>query len=125
VFSPAEAYVLRILQAGRSPDAEERVVICHEYTGSLERNEDSLPDSGVFYVYILRCGDGTLYTGYTNDLEARLAAHRNGKGAKYTRGRGPLELVYEEVFDNNIAAMKRERQIQKQTRAQKEHLLRG
>jgi putative endonuclease len=91
----------------------------------LERNEDSLPNSGVFYVYILRCGDGALYTGYTNDLEARLAAHRNGKGAKYTRGRGPLELVYKEALGSNIAAMKREREIQKQTRAQKERLIRG
>ena len=48
----------------------------------------------MWYVYILRCGDGTLYTGSTDDVERRLAAHRAGKGAKYTRGRGPLELVY-------------------------------
>ncbi len=85
-----------------------------------------MPDSGIFYVYIIRCGDGTLYTGYTNDLEARLAAHRDGKGgAKYTRGRGPLELVYKETLGSNIAAMKREREIQKQTRTQKERLIRG
>ena len=49
-----------------------------------------------WYVYILRCGDGTLYTGITDDIPRRLAAHRAGKGAKYTRGRGPLELVYQE-----------------------------
>ena len=84
-----------------------------------------MPNSGIFYVYIIRCGDGTLYTGYTNDLEARLTAHREGKGAKYTRGRGPLELVYKEVFDSNTAAKKREWQIQSQTRAQKERLIRG
>jgi len=47
-----------------------------------------------WYVYILRCGDGTLYTGITDDVDRRLAAHRAGRGAKYTRGRGPLELVY-------------------------------
>jgi putative endonuclease len=74
-------------------------------------------------VYILRCGDGTLYTGYTNNLEARLAAHRDGKGAKYTRGRGPLELVYQEALDNNIAAMQREREIQRLTRPAKERLI--
>ena len=85
-----------------------------------------MPDSGIFYVYIIRCGDGTLYTGYTNDLEARLAAHRDGKGgSKYTRGRGPLELIYKETLGSNIAAMKREREIQKQTKAQKERLIRG
>jgi putative endonuclease len=91
----------------------------------LERDEDVLLNSSIFYVYILRCGDGTLYTGYTNDLEGRLATHREGKGAKYTRGRGPLELVYQEAFGSNIAAMRREREIQKQTRAQKERLIRG
>ena len=47
-----------------------------------------------WYVYILRCGDGTLYTGMTDDVQRRLDAHRAGKGAKYTRGRGPLELAY-------------------------------
>ena len=50
-----------------------------------------------WWVYILRCGDGTLYTGMTDDPERRLAAHRSGHGAKYTRGRGPLELVYSEA----------------------------
>jgi putative endonuclease len=93
--------------------------------GLLERDEDSLPNSGIFYVYILRCGDGTLYTGYTNDLESRLAAHRDGKGAKYTRGRGPLELVYQEALGSKTAAMKREWEIQHQTRAQKERLISG
>ena len=48
----------------------------------------------LWYVYILRCGDGTLYTGITDDVDRRLAVHRSGKGAKYTRGRGPLEVVY-------------------------------
>jgi len=76
-----------------------------------------------YYVYILRCGDGTLYTGWTNDLDARLTAHRQGKGAKYTRGRGPLEVVYIEELTSKRDAMKREYQIKRFTRAQKERLL--
>ena len=61
-----------------------------------------------WYVYILRCGDDTLYTGITDDLDRRLAAHRARKGAKYTRGRGPLDLVYSEVCPDKSAALKRE-----------------
>ena len=57
----------------------------------------------MWYVYILRCGDGTLYTGSTDDVERRLAAHRAGKGAKYTRGRGPLELVYSEPCGERLS----------------------
>ena len=75
------------------------------------------------YVYILRCGDGSLYTGWTNDLEKRFKAHVEGKGAKYTRGRGPLELVYFEEFDNKIDAMKREYAIKQLNRVQKEKLI--
>ena len=60
------------------------------------------------YTYILKCGDGSLYTGWTNDIAARLEQHRSGKGAKYTRGRGPLELVYLEVHDTKSEAMSRE-----------------
>ena len=61
-----------------------------------------------FYVYILRCSDGTLYTGYTNDVECRLRTHNSGKGAKYTRSRIPCELVYVEEFNDKSSAMKRE-----------------
>ena len=64
-----------------------------------------------WYVYMLRCGDGTLYTGVTDDVERRLAAHRAGRGAKYTRGRGPLELVYREEQPDKSAALRREIQI--------------
>ena len=60
------------------------------------------------YVYVLRCGDGSLYTGWTNDLEQRLAAHQSGKGAKYTRGRLPIEMVYFEEMPDKSAALKRE-----------------
>lgn len=51
------------------------------------------------YTYILRCADGTLYCGWTNDLTARLAAHNSGRGAKYTRGRGPVQLAYSELHE--------------------------
>ena len=78
-----------------------------------------------WYVYILRCGDGTLYTGITDDIPRRLAAHRSGKGAKYTRGRGPLELVYQEQVPDKSAALKREIQIKRLRRAEKERLIKS
>ncbi len=74
-------------------------------------------------LYILECGDGTLYTGITNDLEARLLKHRGGKGAKYTSGRGPLEVVYSETFDSRSLASKRESQIKAMSRQQKLELI--
>ena len=77
----------------------------------------------MFYVYILKCGDNSLYTGYTVDLDERLKCHNDGKGAKYTRGRGPLELVYFEEFEDKIEAMKREYAIKKLKRADKENLI--
>ena len=77
---------------------------------------------GNWYLYILRCGDGTLYTGITNDVEKRLAAHRSGKGAKYTRGRSPLELVYGEELPDHSAALKREHEIKSLSRQEKEKL---
>ena len=77
-----------------------------------------------WYVYILRCGDGTLYTGISDDVARRLAAHRSGKGAKYTRGRGPLELVYTEQLPDKSAALRREAAIKRLKRAEKEKLIR-
>ncbi len=74
-------------------------------------------------LYILRCRGGSLYTGVTTDVPARLEAHRAGKGAKYTRGRGPLELVYQEECGSHSAALKRELKIKALTRAQKEKLI--
>lgn len=76
-----------------------------------------------WYVYMLRCGDGTLYTGVTDDVERRLAAHRAGKGAKYTRGRGPLELVYTEEVPDKSAALRREYQIKRLPKQKKEGLI--
>lgn len=73
----------------------------------------------IWYLYILRCKDGTYYTGITTDVEKRLEAHRSGKGAKYTRGRGPLELVYSETCENHSHALKREHEVKKLPRDQK------
>ena len=73
----------------------------------------------MYYVYLLRCGDGTLYTGFTNDLARRLAAHNAGKGAKCTRGRRPVELVYWESFSNKSSALRREYAIKQLPRRQK------
>lgn len=70
-------------------------------------------------VYILRCKDDTLYTGITDDLPHRLAAHNAGKGAKYTRGRGPVVLVYQEEAPNKSTALKREHAIKQLTRTEK------
>lgn len=74
-------------------------------------------------VYMLRCADSTLYTGITNDLEARLAKHAQGTGAKYTRGRGPFVVVLSEVHATKGDALKRERQIKALSRTQKLNLL--
>ena len=73
--------------------------------------------------YILSCADGTLYTGWTNDLERRLAAHNAGKGGKYTRVRLPVTLVYHEEFPTKEEAMAREWAIKQLTRAQKLKLI--
>lgn len=70
-------------------------------------------------LYLLRCGDGSLYCGIALDVEARLAQHRAGKGAKYTRGRGPLELAYVEACASRSAALKRERAVKRLRRAAK------
>ena len=76
-----------------------------------------------WYLYILRCKDNTLYTGITTDVEKRLEAHRSGKGAKYTRGRAPLELVYQESCGSHSNALKREAEIKKLPRTAKELLV--
>ena len=75
------------------------------------------------YTYILQCGDGSFYTGWTNDMEKRLKAHNEGKGAKYTKGRGPVELIYIEEFETKEEAMKREYVIKRMTRKEKEKLM--
>ena len=69
--------------------------------------------------YILKCNDNSLYTGWTNDITHRLKMHNEGKGAKYTRGRGPVELVYLEEFEAKQEAMSREAKIKRLTRKEK------
>ena len=75
------------------------------------------------YTYILKCADGTLYCGWTNDLEKRLKSHNDGKGAKYTRSRLPVALVYYEEFDTPQEAQKREYSIKQMTRQEKLKLI--
>lgn len=77
----------------------------------------------MWYLYILRCKDNTLYTGITTDVEKRLEAHRAGKGAKYTRGRGPLELVYTEECGDHSASLRREAEIKRLSREEKLKLI--
>lgn len=79
--------------------------------------------SEIWQVYILRCGDGTYYTGIAKDLSHRVEQHTQGKGAKYTRGRGPLTLMYTEVALNRSSALARERAIKQLSRQQKENLI--
>lgn len=71
------------------------------------------------YFYVLECGDGSYYAGYTNDLKKRLAKHESGKGAKYTRSRGPLTLLYHELFETKPEAMKAEYAFKQLSKAEK------
>ncbi len=78
-----------------------------------------------YWLYILQCSYGTLYTGITTDVERRLAVHRSGKGAKYTRGRGPLTLVYREECGDKSAALRRELEVKALSREKKLALIEG
>lgn len=75
------------------------------------------------YTYIVKCADGSLYTGWTNDIEKRMKAHNEGKGAKYTKSRRPVELIYYEEFQTKEEAMSQEYAIKHMTRKQKELLV--
>lgn len=75
------------------------------------------------YTYMVRCQDGSLYTGWTNDIEHRIEAHNSGRGAKYTKARRPVKLVYYETFLTKQEAMKREYEIKRMTKREKESLL--
>ena len=75
------------------------------------------------YTYILKCKDGSLYTGWTNNLEKRVKDHNDGKGAKYTKSRRPVTLVYHEEFETKEEAMSREYAIKRLTRKQKEEVI--
>ncbi len=80
--------------------------------------------AGGHCVYVIECSDGTYYTGYTTDVERRVAEHNAGTAAKYTRGRRPVELVHVETYDSQSAAMQREYAIKQLRRAAKEQLVR-
>jgi len=77
----------------------------------------------VHAVYVVECADGSFYTGYTTDVQRRVAEHNAGEGAKYTRGRTPVELRHVERFDSQSAAMSREYEIKQLTRTEKERLI--
>lgn len=82
-----------------------------------------MTSSSTHYVYVLECADGSLYTGYTTDVERRVREHDSGDGAKYTRSRTPVELRYTESFETRSAAMAREHEIKQLSRAAKERLV--
>ena len=77
-----------------------------------------------YFVYILKCADGTFYTGITNDVARRVAVHNSGKGARHTRGRLPAKLLWSQKVRNMSAALRREIQIKKLTQSQKRELIR-
>lgn len=79
----------------------------------------------IWYLYILECRDGTLYTGITDDVARRFKAHSEGKGAKYTRGRGPLKLVHTEACGTHSDALKREIAVKRLPRSEKQILIEG
>lgn len=88
--------------------------------GSLLHNREK---QEMNYTYIIECNDGTYYTGWTNNLDRRLKAHNDGKGAKYTKTRRPVTLIYYEIFETKEQAMRREYEIKQMNRRQKEKLI--
>ncbi|SDJ60150.1 GIY-YIG nuclease family protein [Streptococcus gallolyticus] len=82
----------------------------------MEKTEEKTKKS---YMYVVECADGTLYTGYTTNVEKRIKTHNSGKGAKYTRSRLPVKLIYQESFDSKEAAMSAESYFKQKTRQQK------
>jgi putative endonuclease len=87
-------------------------------------SDSSAPNDG-HYVYVLECSDGTYYTGYTTNVDRRVAEHNDGTGAKYTRGRQPVTLVHMETYETQSAAMQREHAIKQLRREAKESLIRS
>jgi putative endonuclease len=95
--------------------------------GDADTGAQAADDAGAgdHAVYVLECGDGSLYTGYTTDVARRVAEHRAGEGAKYTRGRTPIDLVHVEWFESRSAALSREHEIKARSRRAKERLVAG
>jgi len=92
---------------------------------SAESKEEPLPDEAGHFVYIVECADGTYYTGYTTDVARRVSEHNAGTGARYTRGRTPVTLIYTEAFATKSEAMSREYAIKQLRRRQKKRLVAG
>lgn len=93
-------------------------------TSKEYKKEKPNSDDGKYFIYVMECSDGSLYTGITNDTEKRLKVHNSGKGAKYTRGRLPVKIVYREEVQTKGEALSRERQIKKLKREDKLELIR-
>jgi len=95
----------------------------------MEKNKEEVEvikdnkSNNLHYIYVVECSDGSLYTGYTTDVERRLEEHNAGQGAKYTRGRLPVKLRHQESFKNRSLAQKREYEIKQLPRSKKEELL--
>lgn len=89
----------------------------------MSKATEQSPDETAHYVYIVECSDGTYYTGYTTDVDRRVDEHNEGRAAKYTRGRGPVDLVHVESFDSQSAALQREHAIKQLRRPAKEQLI--
>ena len=92
-------------------------------TQELRTTTRSLSGVSVHWIYVIECADGSFYTGYTTDVERRVREHDRGEGAKYTRGRTPVELVHAERFESKSAAMSREYEVKQLTRREKERLV--
>lgn len=91
--------------------------------GALPDSDEAMREKSAFYVYVLACADGTLYTGYTNDVEQRVRTHNAGKGAKYTRSRTPVEVVAQACFATKHEAMSAEFRFKHLSRCAKDSLL--
>jgi putative endonuclease len=87
--------------------------------------QKAIKREGRFFAYIVQCGDGTYYTGYTQNLEERVSLHNSGKGAKYLRGKSPVKLVYTKEYRYYKNALSAERRIKELTREQKSKLVRS
>lgn len=114
-------YISRVNRFGFRLSSESGILTAREPDDAKERAVEAVS----WFVYMLQCKDDSLYTGYTDDVQRRLAVHSAGKGAKYTRSRLPVELVYQEELPDKSAALRREAAIKKLTRRQKLDLIEG
>ena len=114
---------LRSSWRGQSRPSQTSTILENRSTSATLRPWTPTPPPA--YVYIVRCADGTLYTGWTTDVARRVAEHNAGRGARYTRQRGPVALVYSEAQPDRAAAMRREEEIKRRGRRYKERLVKS